>query len=256
MFKYFIAVLRLLPVVIYDYFAWMLKYSIKPEKYPIEKRFFKVKKLLKYAMKLFNVVPDTKSFDEYNKESNTNHLIICNHQSAFDPLFIISRATRPTTVVAKKEARKYPIIARIIRCIDGEFLDREDNKQALRVFMRIQKRMIENKRFDVIIFPEGTRNKSPMTTDVASFHAGTFRPAFKAKASILVVSIYGVFRASGMKFKNKYNPCSLNVLKEYKYEDIKDLNTEIVSKEAHKLINDDVKTQKEKDLKMFKLLNN
>ena len=54
MFKYVRVVLKILPLLIFEYFAWILPYSINPKKYPFEKRFKKVQKLIIKVIKAFN----------------------------------------------------------------------------------------------------------------------------------------------------------------------------------------------------------
>ena len=67
MFKYVRVVLKILPLLIFEYFAWILPYSINPKKYPFEKRFKKVQKLIIKVIKAFNIV----SYDEtYQKFIN------------------------------------------------------------------------------------------------------------------------------------------------------------------------------------------
>ena len=257
MFKYVRVVLKILPLLIFEYFAWILPYSINPKKYPFEKRFKKVQKLIIKVIKAFNIVSYDETYQKFinSKDPNRNYVIFCNHMSFLDPLYFISRSKTPVTFVAKKEIEKYPFVGRIIKILDGEFLDREDDKKALRTFMNVQKKLASSTRMDIIIFPEGTRNKDPLNSDVTSFHAGTFRCALKSKCPVLIASIFGTFRASNGKYFAKYNPVRLENIKVLEYEDIKDMNTEQISEYSYQLINDDVKKAKVFDKEKMKLLN-
>lgn len=257
MFKYLIIALKIIPFLIFDYFTWILRYSINPKKYPIEKRFKKVQKLINRVIRAFNIVSFDDSYQKFidNKDPNRNYIIFCNHMSFLDPLYFISRSKKPVTFVAKKESAKYPFVGRIIKILDGEFLDREDNKQALRTFMSVQKKLLSQDRMDIIIFPEGTRNKDPLNNEVAAFHPGAFRCALKTKCPVLISSIFGTFRASNGKYHAKYNPIRLNCIKVLEYEDVKNMNTEQISEYAHTLINDDVKEAKVFDFEKMRLLN-
>ena len=53
--KYFKAIFFLWYKVVYAYFAWMIKYSKHKEKYPIEVRYNKVRKIVLEVLKAFNV---------------------------------------------------------------------------------------------------------------------------------------------------------------------------------------------------------
>ncbi len=257
MFKYVRVVLKILPLLIIEYFVWILPYSINPQKYPFEKRFKKVQKLITRVVKAFNMVSYDESYQKFidSKDPNRNYVIFCNHMSFMDPLYFISRSKTPVTFVAKKESAKYPFVGRIIKILDGEFLDRDDNKQALKTFMSVQKKLSSSTKMDIIIFPEGTRNKDPLNSEVAPFHPGAFRCALKTKCPVLVSSIFGTFRASNGKYFAKYNPIRLSCIKVLEYDDIKEMNTEQISEYAYNLINEDVKKAKEFDSVKMRLLN-
>lgn len=257
MFKYLKAVCLLVPRFIVEYFAWILPYSINPRKIPIEKRFAKVQNICKKILKAFNVICYDEEFINFykTKDKNKNYLIFSNHLSFLDPLLFLSVAQSPVTFVAKKETRKYPLVGRIIRIMEGEFLDREDLKQELRVFKSVQERIVSDDKLDILIFPEGTRNKEPLTKGVGEFHPGTFRCAFKTQANIMVCPIFGTFRAVNTKYKEKYNPIIIKMSKELKYDDYKDKNTVQLAEELHNLMDEEVKEFKEIDQSKLKFLN-
>ena len=47
-----------------------------------------------------------------------------------------------------------PFVGKIVKALSGEFLDRADLKQQLKVFMKVQKEMSENKNIDWVILRE------------------------------------------------------------------------------------------------------
>lgn len=257
MLKYLRLICKVLPSVIFAYFAWIFRYSRNPKKYPYEVRFKKVQKLIRKVIKGFNIVTYDESFKKFYKtrDKDKNYVFYSNHLSFLDPLVIIANADRPITFVAKKESEKMLFVGRIIKILDGEFLDREDNKKALRTFLNVQNKLLSDQKMDVLIFPEGTRNKDPLNTDLAYFHPGSFRCALKTKSNIAVISLFGTFRGTGIKYKAKYNPVNINVIEELKYEDYKDLNTEQISEYIYDKINSDVKVVKEINYKELKMLN-
>ncbi len=257
MFKYLKAVFVLIPRFIVEYFAWILPYSINPKKIPIEKRFAKVQKICRNILKAFNIVCYDEQFLKFyeSKDRNKNYLIFSNHLSFLDPLLFLSVAKNPVTFVAKKETRKYPLVGRIIRIMEGEFLDRGNLKQELKTFKSVQERILSDDKLDILIFPEGTRNKEPLEKGVGEFHPGTFRCAFKTQANIMICPIFGTFRAVNTKYKDKYNPILIKVSKELKYDDYKDKNTIQLAEELHNLMDNEVSEFKKIDQSKLKFLN-
>ena len=49
------AVLLIFPTLIWDICTWVFKYSKHPEKYPLEKRYFRTRKLILKANKVLKV---------------------------------------------------------------------------------------------------------------------------------------------------------------------------------------------------------
>jgi 1-acyl-sn-glycerol-3-phosphate acyltransferase len=256
MIKYLKAVFTAGIRIIIAYFVWMIRYSNHPEKYPIELRFKRVQKLAQAVLKAFNVVYDLHGYDEYytSKKPNENRLIVCNHLSDTDAIVMMALSKTPITFVAKKESEKFPFVGRVIKSLSGEFLDRNDLKQELRAMMNVQQKLTTYKNVDFIIYPEGTRNRNPLT-DAKEFHHGTFRPAVKAGIPFTVCSIYGSQRVLDIKCKNKYNPIELNYIKTFTSNDYSSLTTPQIAIMAHDMVIKSVNEQRKVDHAMMHDLN-
>ncbi len=256
MIKYLKAIFLVGWRIIVAYFAWMRKYAKHPEKYPIEVRFAKVQKLAQRVLKSFNVVYDIHGLDEYyaSKKPGENRLIVCNHISDTDPIVMMALSKTPVTFVAKKESETFPFVGKVIKCLSGEFLDRNDLKQELKVMMNVQNKLQNYRNLDFIIYPEGTRNKKP-DQDALEFHHGTFRPAMKAGISFTVCSIFGSQRVLNKKCKNKYNPIELNYIKTFTVDDYKDSTTPQMAVLAHDMVVKSVNEQRVVDKEMMHSLN-
>ena len=187
--------------IIWNYFKWMRKYAKNPTKYPFEKRYKDVQKLLRTLSRGFNVEYHVEGLE---KLPEGNIFIACNHLSAYDPVTLICVLDRPCTFVAKKELIDKPFIGKIIKGIEGQFIDRKDLKQSLRVMMNVESDFKTRADKSWIIFPEGTRNRDPMN-NLLAFHHGTFRPAVKTNTPIVPVAIYGTFRVLKRKPEIKYH---------------------------------------------------
>ena len=143
--KYLRVIAKILPALIWAYFSWIFRYSRHPEKYDINLRFKKVQTLIRKVLRAFNVTVNEIDVDKYDltlKEGKP-HLIVANHISGFDPLIFIALAKRPITFVAKKQILKLPFVGKVVKSLNGEFLDRDDLKQSLKVFKSIAQKMID-----------------------------------------------------------------------------------------------------------------
>ena len=213
------------PRIIAAYFAWMLSYSRKKTKAPIEKRYKKARKLIlkvNHNLKLDVLVEG---------KENVPEEICCfysNHMGAADPLLYFQALEKPTTFVAKKEIEKLPFVGRVFRSIDGQFLDRGDLKQSLRVMMRVQESLTK-KEINWVVFPEGTRNKDHMGK-LLPFHHGTFRAAMKAKVPLVPTVVFGSFRILHTKHNFKRYPTYIKFLKPIYPDEYEGKTTEEVAR--------------------------
>lgn len=238
MWKYFKVVIKVLFPLIFDYFTWILRYSLNPTKYSFEKRFNKVQKIVRKILNAFGVKIKVNNYEEYSENlKNTESLIyVCNHISFIDPLVFIAIAKRPFSIVAKKETKKMVLVGRIVKILEGEFLDREDLKQQLKCFMRVQKNLEEKNR-DYVIFPEGTRSQD---YNMKTFHHGSFRPAFKLKKPIYICSVVGCPKVLDIKDKGKYYPINFNFIEKINYDFYQNKTTNEIAEYAENLIKENI----------------
>ncbi len=212
--------------IIGSYFAWIAKHAKHPEKYPFEVRYKKVQKLLKTLSKGFNVEYHVEGLENLPEETCC---IVSNHLSAYDPVSLICALDKPCTFVAKKELENKPFAGKVIKGIDGLFLDREDLKQSLRLMMKVEDDLKNKRDKNWIIYPEGTRNKDVMK-NLREFHHGTFRPAYKAKVPIVPIATFGTFRVLKSKPNFKRYPVFIKVLKPLYPSDYESMTTQEIAK--------------------------
>ena len=191
MFRYLKPVFTFLPYAFGCYFLWIRKNALHPEKTPIERRYEKVRGLIKHLNKGMDV--EVHVVGKENIPEGVN-LFVSNHVGGYDPLLIIREAEKPTSVVAKVEAKKYPFVGKLIASIDGVFIDRNDLKQSLQQ-MIVVRDDLEKKNKSWLIFPEGTRNKDDKRV-LRPFHAGSLKPATKTNTPIVPVVVYGTQRVT------------------------------------------------------------
>lgn len=147
-----------------------------------------------------------------NLNPEKNYYFVSNHQSALDPVIYMNILNDlPLSIVAKKETQNIPVVRTCFKNIGGEFLDREDLKQSLKVMMRVAEDL-RNQNRSWLIFPEGTRIKDEKML-LNEFHHGTFKPAMKAGVDIVPCVIYGSFRSFMFKLRFKKIPIYVKFLK-------------------------------------------
>lgn len=247
--KYLRILFVALPYLIYCYFAWILRYSWHKDRYPIEKRFKKVQKLIRIVTDSIgcNVICNDLS-PLYNNPDK--FLLVSNHQSFYDGVILIYIAKRPIAFVAKKEVKKFPIIGRIFGIIDGVFLDREDLKSQVKILMQVQD-SLKNNKIDWCIFPEGTRIKN-LDDILLPYHHGTFKIALKSQSNIAVFSMYGNVRALKFhKILRSKLPIQISFDRLFSYDEIKELKTIEIANKVEEITKQNIIKKRELDKKLF-----
>lgn len=207
MLKYFKAVIRLLLRLIVSYF-WIVRYSLHPKKYSYLVRYNRVHKLCYKVLDAFDVEYHLEGME--NLPSDPSFLITPNHQSNADPLVFLALFNEPTTFVAKNQIAKYPLIGRVVRLLEGEFIARGNLRQEMDVMKNIKKSLIYDAR-RWVVFPEGTRTKDA-EKNLGEFKAGALKPALSTDKKIVPVAIYGTFRILSPKYKNRINHVQIRFL--------------------------------------------
>ena len=202
--------------IIHDYFSWFNKYAKHPERYPFEERYKKVRELLLHICKKMRIDLNLKGY-EYLKNHDGNFLLVANHLSMSDILLTVCLSEKPLCFVAKKETRKMPFAGKIIRALEGSFLDRGNLRQNVEVMQVVEKRLKENY-CSYVIYPEGTRQKR-VREQMNPMHPGSFKVAGKAKVDIIPLAEYGTFHLLSPKYDYKSNPVSMTFFPPIKSEE-------------------------------------
>ena len=221
MFHYTKAVSRVGIPLLWQYFTRIKRWARHLDRYPSATRFVKIRKIIKSIQVALQV--DLTVFGLENLPTDTNYCLVCNHMSAFDPVPFIVNSERHLTFVGKKELMKAPFIPAAMKVIEGEYIDRDDLRQSLKVMLRVEDSLKKGEK-SWMIFPEGTRIHDKLLP-VQEFHHGTFRPATKAKVPIIPCAIYGSFRVLKKKPQFKKYPVSISILKPMRPEDYAGMST-------------------------------
>ena len=211
--------------IIFNYFSWMIRFSSNKDKYPIELRYNKLRKLIKKVNSGLKIDITVNGLDNLPKD--TKVCFFSNHLNLADPIIFIDVLNIPTTFVVKKEIKKYPFVGKCVNAIDGEFLDRQDLKKGLKSMMRVEKDMrIGDKNW--LIFAEGTRNKDDHAL-LRDFHYGSFKAPMKAGVPIVPCAIYGTQRILFFKPHLKRIPVHLEIGKPLYKEEYQSMKSQEVA---------------------------
>lgn len=234
--------------IVFSYFAWMLRYSAHPEKYPLEERYAKVHGLALSLSKKLRMNLD-ENFSSSVASLRKSTLIVSNHLSIMDIVALLALSQRPITFIGKKEVERTPFVGRCVKAIGGYFLDRQDPKQAVRLFMRIGKAMKQSPTL-VVVYPEGTRLKDPFQ-EVGEFHAGTFKLLEWGDADLLPLSCFGTFRPLSKAEHERSFPVEIKALPLKRKEEFDGMSTVEIASFARKEIASQVEEFKRYDIAYY-----
>lgn len=144
--------------------------------------------LIKFPLKIIKITCAVKAkyvdFDKINQDKAA--LIIINHQSIFDIILSYPKWKHLTGYISKKDLA-VPFFNGWMTGAHSIFIDRSDTKDALKGMVK----MIENIKqgISMVIFPEGTINKTGNPSVLQAFKDGAFKIAAKAKCPIIPVVV-------------------------------------------------------------------
>lgn len=207
--------------ILFAYFGWMIPFSRHPERWPLEYRYTKVRRLTLKIVKHLHVDYHVTNGHYFN-DGNT-YLFVANHHSMFDALITMCLSERPVLFVGKHEILKFPFFGRIMKGIDCVFIERDNLRKEIAVLKTV-KQSLSERATSWIIFPEGTRNKKPRGS-LLPFKAGTFKLALDTKTPVVPIALYGTFRALNRKYHLQRFPVQVLLLEPITPEEYEHMNT-------------------------------
>ena len=135
-------------------------------------------------MMLVGVKLDKEGFEQVPQDGR--FLLVCHHLFIADPGILLN-AFRKNQIafITKKENMDLFIINKFMHKILCQPLDREDDRQALKVILKCIQ-LIKNDEVSVCVFPEGYTSKDGK---LHHFRSGVFKIAQKTKVPIVVCTI-------------------------------------------------------------------
>ena len=113
-------------------------------------------------------------------------MLVCNHTCDLDPAPILyALPGRQLAFIAKKEVRDFYLIGSFLHKIQGQFINRENDREALKTIIKCIQ-IIKEDKGSVAVFPEGRIH------DDRKFHhfrPGVFKIAYKTKVPVVVCTL-------------------------------------------------------------------
>lgn len=192
---------------------------------PFEERFLCIKKATIAANKAGRVKIEV--YGEENIPKEDGFVFFPNHQGLFDVLVFFDVCPRPFSFVMKKEVRNIILIKQVADAIEALAIDREDIRQSMTVIQTMTEEVKKGRNY--IIFPEGTRSRTP--NKPIDFKGGSFKSAVKAKAPIVPCALIDTYKPFDEK-SIKPVTVKLIYLTPMYYDDYKDMKTTEIAQEV------------------------
>lgn len=143
-----------------------------------------------------------------NIDRSKPHVVVMNHQSLLDVLFIFT-IFYPAKMMAKKALAAVPVVGWTLALNRHILIDRANRKSQIDALRKMDQLLLNGD--SLMIYPEGTRTKDG---DIAEFKKGAFRSAVTTGTAVLPVVICGAFEAlpSKARFIKGFHKITLSVL--------------------------------------------
>lgn len=167
------------------------------------------------------------------KESDEPLVIVSNHKSNMDGVWLHTILKRPLTAVGKQDLLKNFLYAKIINAYKVVTIDRENNRSAAQSI---------NKAIDLVkgglpmmIFTEGGI-KTRETGQMVSVRPGAYKLAFKSEANIQLMAIHN---SNTIKTRKKFSKTKITVkiLPPIMFEEYKDMTTTELGLKVASIVN-------------------
>ena len=165
--------------------------------------------------------------------TDTRFLLVCNHQHLSDVGVLLSCMKKSKLAfISKQENRTMPVIGKFMHRTSCQILDRDDDRQALRVILKCIQ-MVKDQEVSVAVFPEGTRSKDGK---VHAFRNGAFKIAQKANVPIVVCTINGTNRLFHNLKRLKTSHIDLHVVDVIQPEELKGKTTAEIGDRVYEMM--------------------
>lgn len=146
-----------------------------------------VRSVFRFILKLAGVTITVQGLENIPRDRAV--LYVGNHRSYFDILTGYVTVPGLTGFVAKKEMVKIPLLSTWMSYVNCLFLDRVNIKEGLKTILEGIEKVKSG--VSIWIFPEGTRNRNALETELLPFKEGSLKIAEKSGCPVIPVAITG-----------------------------------------------------------------
>jgi 1-acyl-sn-glycerol-3-phosphate acyltransferase len=132
---------------------------------------------------LYAIGSPLRIYGRENHQKGTNYVVVCNHSSMMDVPAMTPFFPGPNKTIAKKSMSKIPLFGVIYT--RGSVLVDRGSDGSRRKSIDDMKRVLLNEKLDMVIYPEGTRNRTGKP--LKEFYEGAFRLAVDCQKDIIPV---------------------------------------------------------------------
>ena len=164
---------------------------------------------------------------------DSRFLLVSNHLADLDPgIFFTAFPDDQLSFIAKKEVAQMPIIGILMRRILCQFVNRENDREALKTILKcisILKEDLSN----VAVFPEG---KITGDEKLHQFRPGVFKMATKANVPIVVCTLFGTQDIPGNVKKLRPTSIRFRLLEVIPAAELEGVNTTQIAERVHAIM--------------------
>ena len=161
-------------------------------------------------------------------------LLVSNHLADLDPgIFFTVFPNDQLSFIAKKEVRDMPIVGILMRRILCQFVNRENDREALKTIIHCIS-ILKERKANVAVFPEG--KKSTDRYLLHHFRPGVFKMAQKADVPIVVCTLRGTQNILPNAKKLRRTDIRLNLLEVIPAEELKGVTTVDIAHRVHAIM--------------------
>ena len=168
-------------------FLWLMCAIVdfdKPQEHDSKFYRFLAKIYIEALVPLVQVHIHKRGLEKLPKEGP--YVMVCNHQSIADPVMLLEAFPKAElTFISKKENHDMFLIGKIMHKLMCQLLDRENDRQALKVIIRCIQ-LVRDEKMNLAVFPEGY---CTLDGRLQHFRPGVFKIAQKAKVPIVVCTV-------------------------------------------------------------------
>ena len=160
--------------------------------------------------------------------------LVSNHLADLDPgIFFTAFPDHQLSFIAKKEVADMPIIGLLMRRILCQFVNRENDREALKTILTCISILKENKA-SVAVFPEGRKSTDRFL--LHHFRPGVFKVAQKANVPLVVCTLTGTQNILPNAKRLRRTHIRLCVLGVIPAEELKGVTTVAIAEQVHAMM--------------------